>query len=190
MRTDGARLLAATGLDHAAIAAEIGVGRTSVTQWLLGDKKPGVGKRAAICAAYGVPVDAWDRPAGSPGAAATGLGGGPVGSSASSPGTATGAGTVDARGRLEQQLARLDRIRAEGEAPGGDLPPQARLRLEATETRCIELLGRMAGDASEISEAKIVRTPAWRRLSERVRAALEPYPDAAMAVARAVEEIE
>ena len=190
MRTEGARLLAATGLDHAAIASEVGVGRTSVTQWLLGDKKPGAGKRAAISAAYGVPADAWDRPAGTPGGVAVGRGGGAGGSVTMAEGAVAGVGAVDARWRLEQQLARLDRIRAEGEAAGGDLPPQARLRLEATETRCIELLGRMAGDASEMSEAKVVRTPAWRRLSERIRVALEPYPDAAMAVARAVEEIE
>lgn len=189
MRTEGARLLSATGLDHSAIASEVGVTRQAVQQWVAGDKTPGVARRGAILERYGVPVEAWDRPAEAPKAEVEGTSGG-SGEGSMSEGTSTGTGRrFDAESRLRSQLARLDKLRADGEAEGGDLPPQARLRLEVTETRCTELLARLTGEGQEIGESRIVRLPAWRRIQDAIVVALRPYPEAAVAVMKALKEV-
>lgn len=190
MRTEGARLLSSTGLDHASIAAEVGISREAVTQWLSGDKRPSAARRLTLCKRYGVPVDAWDRPAGAPRAAVPGSvpvsqhAEGGVSTADEAP---TGVGArFDAEARLRAQLARLDALRS---TASEDLPPQVRMRLEATETRCIELLGKLTGEGQEIGESRIVRLPAWRRIQDAIVVALRPYPDAAVAVMAALKEL-
>jgi len=170
MRTEGSRLLAATGLDHATIAAELGVTRQAVQQWIAGDKSPSAAKRALARKVYGVPLKAWDAPL--------------VTVKAPAAAPPSDLARVDAEGRLRAQLARLDSLRSEGR----DLPPQARLRLEATETRCIELLSRLTGEGQEIGESRIVRLPAWRRIQDTIVEALRPHPEAAVAVMAALKE--
>jgi len=95
---------------------------------------------------------------------------------------------LDAEGRLRAQLQRLDEIRGAALSDAA-MPPQTRLRLEATETRCIELLSKLTGEGQEISEARILRTPAWRRLQDAIVDALQPFPAAAVAVSRALKEL-
>lgn len=158
-------------MDHASIASEMGVSRVAVTQWLNGDKRPSAGRRGAIFARYGVPPEAWEAPLQRQD---------PKNASQSDSPT-----VLDAEGRLRAQLARLDALRSEG---NGDLPPQVRMRLEATETRCIELLGRLTGEGQEIGESRIIRLPAWRRIQDAIVVALRPYPDAAVAVMQALKE--
>lgn len=171
MRTEGIRLLSATGLDHATIASELGVSRQAVQQWLSGEKKPGTARRAGILQRYGVPEAAWDTP---------------VAGAMPEPVEPPDAGEskFDAEARLRAQLARLDALRK----AGGDLPPAQRMRLESTETKCIELLGKMTGEGQEIGESRIVRLPAWRRIQESVISALRPWPAAAAAVVKALKE--
>lgn len=177
-RTEGSKLLAATGLDHAAIAAALGVSRAAVTQWLSGDKRPAHGRRAAIEQLYGVPPAAWDAELSEPVL-------GPAQAKTDPCACSTG---FHAEARLRDQLERLDAIRTAA-ADDATMPPQARLRLEATTTRCIELLAKLTGEGQEVSEARILRLPAWRRIQDAIIAALRPYPDAAVAVAKALKEL-
>lgn len=182
MRTEGSRLLAATGLDHSTVAAELGVTRQAVQAWIAGDKAPSAARRSAAEKRYGVPVDAWDRPAGHPKPVVV------VEAVAADASPAVG-GSYDAEQRLRAQLTRLDKLRADGEREDADLPPQARLRLEVTMLRCTEALARFTGEGQEIGESRIVRLPAWRRIQDAIVVALRPWPDAAVAVMKALKEI-
>jgi transcriptional regulator with XRE-family HTH domain len=182
MRSEGGRLLAATGLDHATIAVELKVSRQAVQQWITGDKRPGSPRRAAIAKAYGVPAEAWDRQAGRP----------PVapepsswqgGANAAGPGKSLG-DALDAEARVRAQLARLDALRSDP-----DLLPQARLRLEATEIAAVKELRQITGEGVVVDEAKIVRLPAWRRVVEVVMGALRAHPEAQADVAKALREM-
>lgn len=183
MRTEGSRLLAATGLDHAAIAAELDITRQAVQQWLSGEKRPSASRRMSLSKRYGVPPEAWDKPVS---VSVVGSGGGSDASSMAE-GSPVGVGArFDAEARLRAQLNRLDILRT---TAADDLPPQVRMRLEATETRCIELLGKLTGEGQEIGESRIVRLPAWRRIQDAIVIALRPYPDAAVAVMAALKEL-
>jgi hypothetical protein len=98
---------------------------------------------------------------------------------------ATPSSACDAEARLRDQLARLDALRSAGE----DLSPGSRLRLETATTRAIELLAKFRGEGQALDEARIVRLPAWRRVSEAIVAALVPYPEASAAVLAALRAL-
>ncbi len=173
-KSEGSRLLAATGLDHATLAAQVGVSRAAVTQWMNGDRLPGQARRRILRELFGVPEGAWDE---SPRSKALGAA------------QATAAPSkLDAEGRLRAQLQRLDQIRSAAKSDV-DMAPQTRLRLEATETRCIELLSKLTGEGQEISESRILRTPAWRRIVDAMVKAFRDHPEAAVEVEAALKEI-
>ncbi len=172
-KSEGSRLLAATGLDHATLAAQVGVSRAAVTQWMNGDRLPGQDRRRTLRELFGVPEGAWDE---SPRSKALGAA------------QATASPALDAEGRLRAQLQRLDQIRSAAKSDV-DMAPQTRLRLEATETRCIELLSKLTGEGQEVSESRILRTPAWRRIVDAMVEAFRAHPEAAVEVEAALKEI-
>jgi hypothetical protein len=51
----------------------------------------------------------------------------------------------------------------------------------------IDKAGRQTGASADISEAKILKSPAWAKLMARVVEALRPYPEAARAVGEALK---
>jgi transcriptional regulator with XRE-family HTH domain len=177
-------------LPHETIGAELGVARNTITQWLNGDRNPSPTRRKTIAKKFGVPADAWDR---KPRAArATAAGAGVRSEEAQTLAVVAESGPIarfDAEARLRAQLSRLDAERAAGSKRGHQLPPQIRMRLEATETRCIELLGKLTGEGQEIGESRIVRLPAWRRIQDAIIGALRPWPEASVAVMKALQEL-
>jgi hypothetical protein len=57
------------------------------------------------------------------------------------------------------------------------------------ELACVAKLATLSGEASQIGEAKLVQTPAFRRLLATITDALTLYPEALMAVHRAVASV-
>jgi hypothetical protein len=54
----------------------------------------------------------------------------------------------------------------------------------------LELLGRFTGEIGPAAELMIVESPKWKRIEATIAKALAPYPEAAAAVAKALEELE
>lgn len=57
--------------------------------------------------------------------------------------------------------------------PEDDLSPQHRLRRAMTRAQCAQILARQTGEGLEITDAKLVRLPAFRRILETVRNAVQ-----------------
>lgn len=55
---------------------------------------------------------------------------------------------------------------------------------------CIELFGRLAGELSDGATVNIIRAPEWVRLREVIIGALTSYPDARLAIAARLAEVE
>ena len=188
--SEGARLLAATGASLRTIGRAAGVSYESARQWLAGAKVPAPAARAAMEAAYGIPVGAWDRsppvePSTRPRKTAR-TSAPPASAPPTRPAKATRSPRPDdARARLQAQLKRIDLLRAEI-----GLTPAAKLQLEAAEGRALTLLARLSGEGLTLSEAKIVAAPAFQRILAALVAALAPGPAAQLAVAGTLEDLD
>jgi transcriptional regulator with XRE-family HTH domain len=66
---DGAARLACVRGTQGRIARKIGVRQPTVSDWVTGKKKPEHTNRMLLEKNYGIPNDAWDRPAEEPAAA-------------------------------------------------------------------------------------------------------------------------
>ena len=55
--------------------------------------------------------------------------------------------------------------------------------------RCIELLGRLAGELQDGATVNIIISPEWKALQTAILGALEPYTDARLAVAGALADM-
>lgn len=202
--SEGARLLAAAGASLRAIGRAAGTSQESARRWLAGAKLPSSAAREALAEAFGVPPDAWDRAPTTGGAPAARRNAPrpPAKAQAKPPAAARSAPAAappaqppprepsparpdDARARLQAQLERIDGLRA---AP--DLSPAAKLQLEAAEGRALALLAKLSGEGLTVSESKLVATPAFQRVSAALVAALAPWPDAQLAVAGALDELD
>lgn len=90
-----------------------------------------------------------------------------------------------ARVVIDELLRRVRKLMADAEAD-----PLATYRdrsaLLTTAGTVAKLLGQLTGEFA-VSEASIVASPQWRRVEGAIVAALTPYPEAAAAVALAVE---
>lgn len=54
----------------------------------------------------------------------------------------------------------------------------------------LELLGRLTGEIGPAAEILVIDSPRWKRIEAKIAAALAPYPEAARAVAKALEDME
>lgn len=192
-RTEGQRLLVDVPGSLADVAKELGVGRTTVSDWRRGAKSPGVKARAKLRKAYGIPTDAWDMASGSaprwtaraddaphlehvPGAP---------------PACDDGAPLAATLAMIDAQLARLHRIQIEH---GNDLAHSEQVRLSETITKTLAQRGRLEKDKKvidrEIERALVKSQPFYTRAINAVVDALKSYPDAALAVESALEALE
>ena len=55
---------------------------------------------------------------------------------------------------------------------------------------CVELLGKLAGQLKDAPTVNVILMPEWRQLQLAVLVALEPHPDARLAVAAALSNVE
>lgn len=161
--SEGARLLQRVPGTLAELAARLGCSRVSVLDWRNGDKTPGYDACAALLEAFAIPIDAWDQvPHGAPAPAPPDSG--PPGSTIAC---------------VRELLTWLRGLR-------GSFHGSAASRCVTAETRVIALLHRIEND-HDMHEARLVHEhPEWLALKRRVLAALAPYPEAARAVAAAL----
>ena len=68
--------------------------------------------------------------------------------------------------------------------------PLEKAKVMASTAGTITLLGKLTGESREISEARIIRLPAFRRVVDRMKEALRPWPEAARAVGEALKELD
>ncbi len=96
---------------------------------------------------------------------------------------------LGARALSEAQalLEQVHRLRADADEVED---PNRRARLLSNCANQLTQLGKLLGLSAEIDERKIIRTPAWRRLRDRLLEALRPYPDALRAIVEVLNEVE
>lgn len=174
-KTEGARLLGKVSATQIEIAASIGVSQGCVAQWAAGPKKPSETNRARLFSCYGIAPDAWDRAAGVPRAEAP---------ATVQPDDEPVPRRVDALGGIQQEIARYDRALADPELSDLRKVAFAKARVSALRT-----YAQLEGTAGEISESRVIRMPAFRRVLAVLRAALEPWPDALASVGKELERL-
>lgn len=179
VRTEGQRLLRAVGASLGQVAERCGATRQAVSLWRGGQRVPDGGWRRALEEHYGIPTSAWER-APKVGAAAT-----PVLE------VARGAPTQARPGTADEIEELLETVRAARRDPG--LVHSERIRAAAEERALLALRERLARQTDEREsdlEDLVVRHPRWLAALERITRALVPYPDAALAVAAELGELE
>ncbi len=160
------------------LAQKFGVGRRTWIRWCNGESVPGAKERARVHEEGGPPPEAWDEiPA--PGSPVQ------LGKPLPELGALVPA-TIESARELAARLHRMaeQEMRALEEDTGEIDAKQRLLRMKALGGIVIDL-GELTG-AAGIDEKRIVASPAWARLWDRMCNALEPYPDAMRAAADAL----
>lgn len=201
-RSEGAIQLGKIGRTDEELAARLGRKREQVSYWKTGARVPAAASRELLFAELKIPVEAWDQyPRGSTRVEA--IGGAPTGGViASTPIDYEPAKLVD-DGSVRAKAARLDRLvrsmldvidqeQAKAMVEGGEKPTVGlieRFRLATDAHKLLDKLGRLTGETQQISESRLLRLPAMRRILDRVTGALKPYPAALAAVGAALEQL-
>lgn len=173
-RSEGAVLLARVGSTQEEIAAATGIHRVRIAQYKSGQRMPGPVNRKKFKKHYGIPEASWDKsPKGEP--------------ATPSLHTSTNGGSVLARAERLQNMVDelLDKLNNDAKTT-----PLEKAKVMASTAGTITLLGKLTGESREISEARIIRLPAFRRVVDRMKEALRPWPEAARAVGEALKELD
>lgn len=180
LRSEGQRMLLHVTGSLAAIANEIGArSPQSVLDWRNGKRSPAIEARAAMQAAFGIPIEAWTRLPHTLDAANDSM---PAAPPLMNDPNAPLPSTLDSCIRL------LLTIQRDSVAPG--LLPGERVKLVDAEARILKLRADLEQRA-ELSEDRYVRDhPAWLRCKKALAQALLPFPEAARAVADALDRLE
>jgi hypothetical protein len=148
--------------------------------------------RSKLKKIYGIPVDAWDRnvapsviandletPA--PKASVAPV----VSTEASSSPDVPSEGNATTEAMLREQVTRSRTI-----ASDMGLDAETRLRAEARLTHALRALAAHTGEADAMTEAKLVKHPAFKRAMTVLLDALSPYPEAMRAAGLAMRTYE
>lgn len=170
LRTEGQRMLLHVSGSLAAIAKAIGVkSPQTVLHWRNGRSIPGPEVRAQMQVVLGIPIQAWTkRPADQ---------------------EPPDEPTVDdlPKTSLHECMELLTVIRKDRNQP--HLLPGERSKLVDAEARILKLRADLEARA-ELSEDRYVREhPAWLRVRNELARVLAPFPEAARAVAEALERL-
>lgn len=158
-------------------AAAIGASRPLIAFWEKGERLPGTQWREKLEAALGIPRGDWEcEPA-----ARLAVQSRPAASQSSR--VTAAIEPTDIIGGCKAQLERIAQMRAELD------DPRLLVRLEETESQCRHKLATYLGEGRVVTEASLIRSPAFARVIARLTEALDPYPDALLAVTEALESI-
>lgn len=162
-------------------AERFGVSKSLISNWQRGETLPSSAARERIFEQGGPEPDAWDEPHVEPAAQFEA----PSEDSAAA-GPATPESLADTAAR---QLAQIQKLQRELAAPGGmsDMRPDEKVRLQLQMSDAIAKLSVFTG--VKLTPRMIVASPLWQEICEVIIAALEPWPDAMQAVARALDEL-
>lgn len=154
-RTRGSVALMRLPNSQAEIASALHVAQPMISRWISGEKKPSAENRAALQKVFGIDPAWWNE-------------------SLSDPGDPKTFEHKSVRDRaIEVERAIHDLIE---EAKKEPTPKAKAIAIE----RCIKMLtalGKLTGESLDISEAMILRTPAWRRIKETIVRVLEDGGD-------------
>jgi transcriptional regulator with XRE-family HTH domain len=190
MMNAGAVLLRRSGAGLEAIREVCGVSVQSASNWRSGAKKPSREAREKLAAAYDIPASAWDEDAASyPVEKPEVLPSPPESPSVSplpmTPGGHLASGAAAKARILEQRIAHA--MRRLDTDKGISLKDEAEIVNKLSQA--LERLAKLNGEL-EFTNARVLQLPFWRRIVEVSSAALTPFPDAALAFAKAVEGLE
>jgi hypothetical protein len=175
IRTEGQRLFLKIGGTLTSIAQQISphVSAQNVLDWRSG-VRPRTAQRAEIFAAFRIPVAAWSER--------------PSVTEPNQPPQLPPPPEPEPGGTTLEDCMRLLRIvRADQAVP--NILPTERVRLMDAETRILKFRADLEARA-ELSEDRYVREhPAWLRARNVISSTLKQYPEAARAVAEALERL-
>lgn len=176
-RNQGAIALRRTGLTQEQIAARLGMSQPQVQRWMACERVPSTPNRLRIYADFpDIEPSLWDQPAAPPKPSPTDA----RHMQQAPPATPISVrdGVDMLRGKLHKLLHRID----------DDGTPDEQAKVLKDATAALHVLARITGEAADISEAKIVRLPAWRRVRDALVEALGDQPDVLLRVESALEE--
>jgi transcriptional regulator with XRE-family HTH domain len=167
-RNRGSVMLAQIGETQAQIAKRVKCTREEVAYFESGQRKPGPLNRARFWKEYKVPPTAWDEEPTGP----THVLLGPIDDSVG--------------GRIDRLQRTIDRIQ-EHVLTDESMTTREQLGQLNAAIAATGQLAKLTGEASEISDARLIRLPVMRRMLERLLKALEPWPDAMRAAGEALK---
>lgn len=94
-----------------------------------------------------------------------------------------------ARERCHSLLATAEQL-IERAATDEEASYRDRAALITAAKGALELLGRFSGEIGPAAEILVIDSPRWKRIEAKIAEALVPYPDAAKAVAKALQDLE
>ena len=187
MRSIGAVDLARLSLDQETIAVQVGVSRPLVSMWLSGVKSPGKANRAVIQREFGIHPDAWDREP--PKVAPKKV---PTPHQHIEERHVPGPVKTKNLGVFEEALAVMESVKSLRkwvDDPANDIRPTEKAKVLEKCVGMLGKLGKQTGETAELSEQKLVKSTALRKVLEVVLGALAKYPEALADVDRALQEV-
>lgn len=178
--TEGQRQLCGIKAQGTTIARRIGVGKSAVTRWRQGQESPDPTHRQLLERHYGVPARMWEL---SPVVSASSNGKHSKGLENTKPESLERLPAGWTLQTLEKIMQRLDRRMQEPALTTAELGNLA-TRLHSF----IALRSKLLGD-SRSDEQKLLDSAAWQELVEHLRAALEPHPEALLAITERLERL-
>ena len=173
-RTAGAVHLVRLGKKDGVIAERIGCDRTLVVRWKSGERVPTEAQRLRLEEAYGIAREEWEQhPSQAPARTEA--------RAVASATITTPGDEVIANARVLQQKA----MELCDEVNGGT--PEERVSILEKSARVVAIAGKILGEDSRVSKAKILRSPEWGEIQTAIFEALKPYPDAFEAVVEKIQ---
>lgn len=168
-RNAGAIALKRLGKREVTIAKELGVSQSTVHRWIDGSRKPAKAQRKKILQKYGIAVDLWD----------------------SEP-PKRGRPKKEKSPESGRELALRMRAMIGDSLDDISVDPSPDERVQVIErcARALVSLGKVTGESTELTMAMVLASPIWRRIEDVFVAALEPWPEAARAIADALASLE
>lgn len=192
-QTEGQRLL--RQLDHTGgeVGARVGATRQTVHCWRSGTKMPARQMRETLECEFGIPAAAWERaPVDRPARPSTtrqarkdyayiapAL-------NPPSPSTTARAQHRERPSTLDEVTQLLEELDEDASADG--IMPSELARIRDTKTKALALKARIEAADALFEAQAILKHPSWRRIRGAMLDALRPFPDAARAVAEALQE--
>lgn len=174
-RTEGARLLALTGKTSEEIGSRRGISRALVSHWLRGARLPTKKHQLWLKAEFGIPLKAWKEPALKE----------PKEPEPKAPTSEMiNMSTLDMANHLRRSVAR-DLVLADDPKT----PPGERQRIIRHASQSLATIGKITGETLTISEAKILRSPAWQRIEALLVRLLEKDPERMRAISEALHQL-
>jgi transcriptional regulator with XRE-family HTH domain len=167
--SEGRRLLLRLAVAQATVAKAVKVERSLVAKWLSGVRVPSEQVKKRLEVAFDIPPAAWNQrakkdPAPKP-----------------APPVDPKDLRVDVHARIKQLDLEIAQLMTDRNYKGRE-----RVQMLKAATSMLDLLGKMTGETG-ITEAKILRSPAWRRLESVLIGALRKHPEARASVAQALD---